>query len=427
MVDPQDNKSKHAIPARIKRNTLFLSITQALLATGSQLVVSIGSLIMLRFTDALALVGLTLSIGTITGAVASYPAGYMADARGRRLVLFLGLILSGSGFVLIYYAVIVNSVWVFILGLVINGLSIGALGQITVAALDMYPSSIKAEGIGYVITGKSLGSIGSPILVWATNNYATSHGMDNLAIPWLASSVLILLSGIFVYSIKPDPLEIARNLSIFYPKELLVQGKRAISQRSVKFAEFVRRRPIIIAIVNGVLASGVMLILTSLSSVILRLNSYSVTMISVAIALHVLGMFSLSSIFGRMADKWGRKTIIFIGSIILGISGLVTPLTTGYWPITFGLFFVGVGWSAVNVGLTTMIGDNTPPTLIGRMMGINQLVAGISGLFIMILGSSIAQIYGFPAVGFVNLVLSAPILLLVLKLKEPTPGTYDHP
>ncbi len=53
------------IPPQIKRNTLLLALMQALIATGSQLIPSLGGLIMLKFTDTLALVGLTLSIGGI--------------------------------------------------------------------------------------------------------------------------------------------------------------------------------------------------------------------------------------------------------------------------------------------------------------------------------------------------------------------------
>ncbi len=85
------------IPPQIKRNTLYLALIQALVATGFQLVPSLGSLIMLRFTDVLALIGATLSMGKITGPLMSYPAGILADRRGRKSVLLLGVGLCGAG------------------------------------------------------------------------------------------------------------------------------------------------------------------------------------------------------------------------------------------------------------------------------------------------------------------------------------------
>jgi MFS family permease len=86
---------------------------------------------------------------------------------------------------------------------------------------------------------------------------------------------------------------------------------------------------------------------------------------------------------------------------------------------------VGVGWSAVNVGSTAMMGDSVPPTSMGQIMGINQLVGGALALFIPTIGGTIAQSYGFPAVGIASLVLSAPILFVAFRLNERSPGVFD--
>lgn len=420
----QETKS---IPPQIKRNTLYLALVQALIATGFQLVPSLGALIMLRFTDVLALIGATLSLGRITGPLMSYPAGILADRRGRKSVLFLGMGLCGVGSLLIYYSVNSNSLTVFVAGLVINGLGLGALRQTTVAAIDMYPRRLKAEGMGYVMTGTSLGSIGSPLLVWVTSKYAASNGLDELAIPWLVTPFLIVLSGILVYMIKPDPLEIARNISDYYPDEVILKGKQTVDEGIVKMGELLRKIPVTISLVNNALGFAVMTMVMSLSAIILRRNNYSVTLISICIGLHVFGMFGFSSVFGRLADRMGRKKMMYLGSIILGISGLLTPFTSEYWIVTTGLFFVGLGWSANNVATTAMLGDSTPPTSMGRMMGVNQLIGGAGSLIVPALGGYLAQNFGFPAVGVASLIISIPILVLASRLRETSPGNYDHP
>jgi len=61
----------------------------------------------------------------------------------------------------------------------------------------------------------------------------------------------------------------------------------------------------------------------------------------------------------------------------------------------------------------------------GQIMGINQLVGGVLALFIPTLGGTIAQSYGFPAVGVASLVLSIPILGIAFRLRESSPGVYD--
>lgn len=81
----------------------------------------------------------------------------------------------------------------------------------------------------------------------------------------------------------------------------------------------------------------------------------------------------------------------------------------------------------MNVGVTALMGDNTPPFLMGRIIGFNQLVGGVSSLLIPVLGGIIAQRYEFPAIGVASLALLAPVPLLSFRLRESSPGIYDHP
>jgi MFS family permease len=422
--DEVPEPGKASIPPEIKRNTLLLFVTQAIVATGSQLLPALGALVMLRFTDALAYVGLTYSLRRIANALMSYPAGKLADSRGRKPVLYLGLLLLGVGSLMIYYSITVDSALIFLGGLLVAGMAMGTLGQITVAAIDMYPLAQRGEGVSYVLAGRSLGSIGSPILVWATTSYAASHGLDELGVPWLIPPVLMVICGALIYFIRPDPLEIAKDKGRFYPDIEVKQGVDSDVQQ-MSMSSLLRKYPVIVAIFNGTLALAVMTMIMSLSTVLLKQNNYGLTMISVAIALHVVGMFGLSTIFGKLADRRGRRLMYIIGSIILAFSSLVTPLTSDYWAITGGLFLVGLGWSAVNVGSTAMMGDSVPPTSMGQIMGINQLVGGALSIFIPTLGGIIAESHGFPAVGVASLILSIPILLMAFKISESSPGVYE--
>jgi MFS family permease len=178
---------------------------------------SLAGLIMLRFTGSIALVGLSLSIITIAGMVMSYPAGKLSDSFGRRPILLLGLLLGGLGSVLIYFSVVTNSLDFFIIALIINGLAQGSVNQIRVSAIDMYPVSRKAEGVSYVMTGGALGSLVAPIIVMITTNYAERANLDTLSIPWLAQPLILALASVLVFSVRPDPLVIARNIDKYYP------------------------------------------------------------------------------------------------------------------------------------------------------------------------------------------------------------------
>ena len=71
----------------------------------------------------------------------------------------------------------------------------------------------------------------------------------------------------------------------------------------MSMSSLLRKYPVIAAIINGTLASAVMTMIMALSSVILNQYNYGLSMISVAIALHAVGMYGFSTVFGRLADR----------------------------------------------------------------------------------------------------------------------------
>jgi MFS family permease len=128
-------------------------------------------------------------------------------------------------------------------------------------------------------------------------------------------------------------------------------------------------------------------------------------------------MFGLSIIFGRLADKYSRRSMFIVGSTLLSLGALLTPLTSSYLIITLGIFLVGLGWSAIVVAATALIGDVSPPIVLGRLMGLSQLIGGMVSLVLPIVGGLVSQRYGFISLGVMGVFLSLPIFLLALLLR----------
>ncbi len=425
--DSKENKTT-SIPKTIIRNTVFLAVIRALTSSGSQMIPSLAGLIMLRFTGSIVLVGFMSSIIKIAGMATSYPAGKLSDTYGRRPVLLLGVLLGGLGYVLIYFSVINDSFDLFIIALIINGLTQGFVNQIRVSAIDMYPVSRKAEGVSYVMTGGALGSLLAPIIVMITTDYAERAHLDTLSIPWLAPPLIMALASLLVFLVRPDPLTIASSIDKYYPTtDLKDANKQSIHEpSSPNIAALLRYFPVIVAVLSITLSGGCMLMMMSLVSVVLRQNNVSLTLISVSVAIHVLGMFGFSFVFGRLADKHGRRSMFIVGSILSGLGALISPLTSDYLMITLGIFLVGLGWSAVVVAATALIGDVSPPTVLGRLMGLTQLIGGVLSLGLPILGGLVAQRLGFTPLGVMGALLSLPILLSAFFLRESSPGVYKR-
>jgi MFS family permease len=74
------------------------------------------------------------------------------------------------------------------------------------------------------------------------------------------------------------------------------------------------------------------------------------------IAIHVLGMFGLSPVVGRIVDRYGPLRSIRLGAAILG-TGVVAAVIAGYQPalIFVGLFLLGLGWSFGLIGGSSLL------------------------------------------------------------------------
>ena len=98
---------------------------------------------------------------------------------------------------------------------------------------------------------------------------------------------------------------------------------------------------------------------------------HGVPVLSTIMLAHFVGMFGLSRVVGRFADKVGRRQTILVGLALLVIGGIVVAVVPGVNGYAVGLLLVGLGWSFSFIGSTVLLADATPPerrarTEIGR-------------------------------------------------------------
>ena len=81
--------------------------------------------------------------------------------------------------------------------------------------------------------------------------------------------------------------------------------------------------------------------------------------ISVAVTIHVIGMFGFSLPLGGWPTRTGRRAIMLMGFLCLAAGAILVAVTPRYWIIVTGTFLVGVGWFAATVAATAVIADAT--------------------------------------------------------------------
>lgn len=413
----------------IKRNTILLSANQAFLTLVQQMVVTFGALAMLKLTGQVALAGLATAIVWGGRVVIVYQSGKWMDKVGRLKVLQIGLILASIGIVLLAVSMTMSFLPGFIIGLAISGLGWGATQQNRVAVADMYPSKRRGEGIGYLLTASIIGAIAATPFIALATLAGDSLVVDHYAVAWLLSLIFLPLASLALKLVKPDPREISRNITEYYPDEKHdrpgIQGNGSnISVRSTR--EYLLFYPVLAAFAVSALVQGNMTMMMALTSLVMNEHSVQLTLISLAVSIHIVGMYGLSVPLGKISDRIGRRKLLLIGAVTSATGAFLTPATADYTIMTLGIFLVGVGWSAGTVATTALVSDLTMYSERGRILGANDLFLSLASITFPVIGGIVAGAQGFGGLGLLGLLVPIPAVILAVLLKETAPGVYSH-
>ena len=409
------------IPALIRRNTILLALTQAFVGMGNQMTPTLGAIMVVRMLGHATFAGLATSILNVSRFLVAYPIGWVADTHGRRAALLIGYVLSMIGALCIGSSAIWKSFPLFVLGLLVFGLGVGAGQQLRLAAADMYPPARRAEGLGYALTGSLVGAFGGPLLISAAEAIAPRYSLDPTAVAWLLVPLVLIPSMGLVPLVRPDPREIATNLRKYYPPEALQVVRRGglISGRGVY--AWVKHYPLRVAFIANFAAQGTMTLMMAMTSLALDHHGHALPMISLSVAIHVMGMFGLSIPLGRFTDRIGRRNVMMLGTLISALGSCFVALTAEYPLITLGTFLVGLGWCCIHVASSVLIADLVAPGDRGRAVGTSDAFSGAGSILLPLAGGPMVELAGLPILAVVGAGLMLIPFVMLLRLRENAP------
>lgn len=414
------------IPPLIRRNTILLALTQAFVGMGNQTTPTLAPIIVVQMLGSAALSGLGTSILGVSRLIIAYPVGWLTDRYGRKAGLQLGLALTLVGTLVIGAAMLLGSFPLVVLGLVVFGLGVGAGQQLRLAAADMFVPARRGEGLGYVLTGSLIGAVAAPILIWGGELIAGASGQDRLATVWFLLPIIIVPSMVLVLLVRPDPKTIAQNLARYYPGYVAHESERPAVAEGGGLGVWLRHFPLATAFANSFAALGTMSMMMAMTALALDHHGYGLSLISVSVSLHVVGMFGFSIPFGRLSDRFGRRNVMLIGNVVIAVGSIFVGTSADYLLITIGTFLVGVGWSCVNVASSALITEVVGPTERGRAIGLSDTISQSSTILLPLAGGPLVAWAGLPILAVVSIaVLAGPVIMLA-RLREPSPGRYTH-
>jgi len=99
-------------------------------------------------------------------------------------------------------------------------------------------------------------------------------------------------------------------------------------------------------------------------------------------------MYALVLVVGRLIDWMGRRPALYGGLLVMALSVVSLLWVDSVAATAIALFGLGLGWNFSFVAATAELADSTLPSERGRLMGFNDLLSGLTGAGLALLGGA---------------------------------------
>jgi predicted MFS family arabinose efflux permease len=291
----------------------------------------------------------------------------------------------------------------------------------------MYPPDRRARGIALVLFGSVFGAILGPA-VFSPLLAGRSLDGDALSTLWLAAGGFMTLGLALALCVRPDPKRIAellRDAGLAPGPEPAAPSMAALSEPAAPLRELLRRPGVVPALVAAQASFAVMVaVMTLTGAVVVDHHHHGAQNVFPIIGAHVIGMFGLIIVVGDLIDRFGRTRSLAGGLLLMAVSTISLLWITSVASTAVALFGLGLGWNFSFVAATAVLSDITAPSERGKLLGFNDLLAGMTGAGLALLGGLALTALGVAAlaIGGAALVVAPALWILRNGRLVPAPS-----
>jgi len=393
-----------------RKITGILFAQQSLASAGFIAAATLNSIVGKELSQNPSWAGVPTAVYLLAGAFSAFMWGYVFDAIGRRKGLVTGLGTGVVGASVTFYSIAIHSFPVFLIGMVLMGITNSAVQLGRFAAAEVNRPEHRGRAISNVVIGGTVGSVIGPFVAGPAGAVVGSWGVDELAGAYLVAAVLFAVGAVVVFfGLRPDPREIGRQVAEQFPETASTTGQA----RSV--FEIFRQPAAAVALVSMVLGQMVMVLVMVITSLHMRGHNHNLTDISAVISSHTFGMYAFSIVSGRLADRWGRGPVILTGAATLVLACIAATISSDVLPLGVALFLLGLGWNFCFVGGSTLLADQLSPLERARTQGFNDLLVGLASAVGSLESGFIFASLGYNMMAYVSAAFAlVPLVVVIL-------------
>ena len=416
--------------AAVQRRTLrLLFVTQIISGVGTAIGASVGALLAADIAG-VGVSGLVQSALVVGAALFAVPATAIVNRHGRRPSLAAGYFVAAMGSIIVVLAAVRSSLPLLFAGFFLFGGASAAGLQARYAAVDLAPAPLRGRHLSWIVWATTLGAVAGPSLAPVAGRSVDAYGVPTLAGPFFFSALLFGLAALLlILLLRPDPAVVAR-VGVGSSSAPTFDARRAGMRAALRVVA--SQAPARLGVVAMAVGHLVMVGVMAMTPVHIRGAghdaAHTLSIVGVVLSFHIAGMFAFSPVVGWLADRLGRRPVIFAGiALLLVACGLAGSAGHDVGRLAAGLTLLGLGWSATMVAGSTLVSESVPVELRASAQGLSDLAMGVAGASASAASGVVVGAWGYATLTVFAALATAPLIVLASSSRKRAGDRHGLP
>ena len=317
-----------------------------------------------RFNATPRTVGFLFASYSVMQLIFSPILGRLSDKHGRRPVLFISIIGTGIGFLILGFA---NTLWMLFLGRILDGITGGNISTAQAYIADITTKEDRAKGMGLIGAAFGLGFVFGPAIGGILSRWG-------VAVPFLFAAGLCFANALLLYFTLPE------TVTADHPARVSAARGRGLSQLITSLKD-PRLGFVLIIYFLFIVAFSIMT--TAFSLYTMFRFGYDAQHTGYLFAyVGILAVIVQGGLIGRLVKQFGELSLVIIGALLFAGSlfaiPFVGPQTGGLMALLVGGGLFSIGNSLSAPSLTSLASKSVGPAEQGSVLGVTQSVASLA-------------------------------------------------